>query len=225
MSKTIRLVVWSFVVLFAIFLFATAQEGDILLLDGKKYFIYTNPLAPFLQKNPGKLPRPEVTSSSNWRGYIATWAVKNDRLVLVDVEMKHAVTKPGEQGFSTEPRSVMSEMFPGQKDVLADWFSGHVVIPDGELVHYVHMGYASIYEKYILLRVENGVVTRKWKADTAGFIKFRDAQFSAYKKTEEYRQALERANKEGSMSSEQNEEFLREFYSERYMSMIFDERP
>src|SRR5262249_36872506 len=100
MSKAIRLVVWSFVVLFAIFLFATAQEGDILLLDGKKYFIYTNPLAPFLSKNPGKLPKSDVVSSNNWRGYVATWEVKSDRLVLVDVGIEHAISKPGEQGFS-----------------------------------------------------------------------------------------------------------------------------
>ena len=225
MSKAVRLGVCGIVVLCAIFVFATAQEGDILILDGKKYSIYTNPLEPFLRKNPEKLPKPEVISTANWRGYIATWEVKNDRLVLVDVEMRHAITKHGERDFSTELRSVMSEMFPGQKEILADWFSGHVIIPNGDLVQYVHMGYASTYEKYILLRVERGLVTRKWEADTAGFIKFRDAQFAAYKKTEEYRQALERTSKGGSRNSMQNEEFLREYYSERYMSMIFDEQP
>jgi hypothetical protein len=84
------------------------------------------------------------------------------------------------------------------------------------------MGYASTYDKYILLRVESGVVTRQWKADAAGFIKFRDAQFEAYKKTEEYRKALAESSKEGSMSPSENEEFLRQYYSARYMSMIFD---
>jgi hypothetical protein len=84
------------------------------------------------------------------------------------------------------------------------------------------MGYASTYEKYIVLRIEKGSVTRKWETDTQEFIKFRDSQFALFKNTKEYRKALADSAKEGGMSPEENEEFLREFYSERYMSMIFD---
>jgi predicted nucleic acid-binding protein len=57
------------------------------------------------------------------------------------------------------------------------------------------------------------MVTRNWAADTAGFIKFRNAQFVSYKKTEEYRRALaesmEEDKKDGGMSARQTEEFLR----------------
>ncbi|HEV2731263.1 MAG TPA: hypothetical protein VGV15_14630 [Terriglobales bacterium] len=211
-----------------VFVCATAQQGDILLLKDKKYSIYTNPLEPFLEKNPGKLPKSDVTSTSNWRGYVATWQVKSDRFVLVDVGILHAITRPGQSGFSTELLSVMSKVFPGQTEVLAEWFTGNVIIPDGKLVSYVHMGYASTYEKYIILRVEKGIVTRVSAVDNTGFVRFRDAQFAAYKKTEEYRKALAESvaegSKEGSMSVQQNEEFLREFYSERYMSLIFDDQ-
>ena len=222
MRKLVRLAVWTLIVLGAVLVFATAQQGDVLVLDGNQYFIYTNPLGAFLQKYPEKLPKSNVTSTSLWRGYVATWEVKNDRLMLTDVEILYAISKPGESGFSTKLRSVMSQMFPGQKEILADWYAGHDIIPNGKLVNYVHMGYASTYENYILLRVEKGLVTRKWKADAADFIKFRDAQFAAYKKTEEYRQAVEETNQEGG-NPKQNEEFLREFYSGKYMSMIFDE--
>ena len=79
---------------------------------------------------------------------------------------------------------------PGQKEALPDWFTGHVIIPDDKLVNYIHMGYASTYEKYIILKVEKGVVTRKSAIDNAGFVTFRDAQFAAYKKTEEYRSVI-----------------------------------
>jgi hypothetical protein len=211
---------------FPLFVFATAQRGDILVLKGKKYSIYTNPLRAFLDKNPGKLPKSNIVSTSNWRGYVATWEVKDDRFVLTDVGILQSVNKPGEAGLSTELRSVMPEMFPGQKEVVAEWFVGHVIIPDGKLINYVHMGYASTYEKYIILTVKNGVVIRNWTADTAAFVRFRDAQFAAYKKTDEYRAALDQAakeSKENGMSPKQEEEFLREFYSETYMTMIFDE--
>lgn len=215
------------VMLSPLFVFATAQEGDILLLKGKRYFIYTNPLRAYLEKNPGKLPKSEVISTSNWRGHVATWGVQNDRFVLTDVRILQSVHKPGEAGFSTELHSVMLEMFPGQREVVADWYTGHVIVPDGKLVNYVHMGYASTYEKYIILTVKNGTVIRNWTADAAAFIRFRDAQFAAYKKTDAYRAALaEIAQKKGDdkgMSAKQEEEFLREFYSETYMSIILDE--
>ena len=207
----------------ATLVFATGQQGDILLLNGKRYSIFTNPLEPFLRNNPDKLPKSDVVSTSLWRGYVATWNVKNDRLMLVDVAILQSIAKPGERGLSTELASVMARVFPGQKEVIASWFTGNIIVPDGKLVNYVHMGYASTYEKYILLRVEQGTVTRKWNADAAAFAKFREAQFAAFKKTEEYRKALAETAKEGSMDAKQNEEFLREFYSERYMSMIFEE--
>jgi hypothetical protein len=140
--------------------FSTAQQCDILVLKGKKYSIFTNPLRPFLDRNPGRLPESNIISTSNWRGYVATWEVKNDRLVLTDVGMLQSVGKPSEVSPSTEIRSVMAKMFPDQNEVLADWFTGNIIIPDGELVSYVHMGYASTYSKYIILQVKNGVITR-----------------------------------------------------------------
>jgi hypothetical protein len=207
--------------------FSTAQRGDILVLKGKKYSIFTNPLRPFLDRNPGRLPESNIISTSNWRGYVATWEVKNDRLVLTDVGMLQSVGKPNEVSPSTEIRSVMAKMFPDQNEVLADWFTGNIIIPDGELVSYVHMGYASTYSKYIILQIKNGVITRNWTSENAEFIKFRDAQFAAFKKTDRYRNAMDKMNNEQKKgegrNSKQNEDFLREFYSEEYMSTILDE--
>ena len=222
MKKLLMLTLVAVVAGCYLLLSATAQRSDNLRLDGKLYAIFTNPLAPYLRENPDKLPKSEVISTSLWRGYVATWEIKNQLLLLADVEILQSVSKPGEAGRSTELKSVMGQMFPGEKEVVAHWFSGHIIIPDGKLVNYVHMGYASTYEKYILIRVEKGAVTRQWKTDAEGFVKFRDAQFEAYKKTEEYRKALVDSSKEGGMSRKENEEFLRQYYSERYMSMIFD---
>lgn len=52
-------------------------------------------------------------------------------------------------------------LFPGQDRVFADWFTGQIRIPYGELMEYVHMDYCSIYEKDIILTVVEGVVTEK----------------------------------------------------------------
>lgn len=207
----------------AVLLFATAQIGDILVLNGKKYSIQTNPLRTWLESNPDRLPKPAVTSSANWRGYVATWEVKSDRLLLVDIEMQFPAGNSKNKSSEFEYHSVLSKVFPEKKEVFADWFTGHIIVPDGDLVRYTHMGYASTYEKYLVLRVEHGIVTKSANMPLKEFSQFRERQFAAYKKTEDYKKALAEISKEGTLNSAQNEEFLREFASEEYLSRIFGE--
>ncbi len=55
----------------------------------------------------------------------------------------------------------LNDLFPGRsKRIFADWFSGTVRLPQGEALHYVHMGYESIYEQDRLLTFEKGVLVR-----------------------------------------------------------------
>jgi hypothetical protein len=204
-------------------LFATAQQGDELMLDGKTYTISTEPLEGYLQKNPGKLPESNVTSTALWRGYVATWAIRDNRLMLRDVKLLQSVANPSPKGHSTELRSVMPSMFPGQEQVFADWFSGYLVVPTGKMMHYTHMGYASIYSNYVLLKIENGIVTKKEQLDSKAFVKFREKQFELFKESDEYKKALNEAETgETKMSAKENEEFLRQYYSGKYTSMIFE---
>ena len=45
--------------------------------------------------------------------------------------------------------------------VEAIWFSGDLRIPDGKMLEYAHMGYGSVYERDIVLTVEQGQVRGK----------------------------------------------------------------
>ena len=46
--------------------------------------------------------------------------------------------------------------------VRADWYSGELRIPMGEMLKYVHGGYCSQYEQDRLVLVQAGVVVRDW---------------------------------------------------------------
>ena len=48
------------------------------------------------------------------------------------------------------------------------------------------MGYASIYENYLLIEIKNGIIGKKREYNAEEYIKFRDKQFEAFKKTDEY---------------------------------------
>ncbi len=223
MCKPAALIILFGFMLVATFSFATGQAGDVLILDGKKYSIFTNPLESWVEKNPNRIPRSNVTSSNLWRGYIATFTVKQHGLYLTNID----ILKDDAEATTAEMRSVMATVFPHETEVLADWFTGNVIIPEGKRVQYVHMGYASTYEKYIILRVERGVVQRQSNLDTREFVEFREKQFERFKKTEQYRKALEETKKEsekdGPSDPKQDERFLKEYYSAEYMAMIFPE--
>jgi hypothetical protein len=197
---------------------ATAQEPDLLIVDGKTEALYTNPLGAYLEKHPDALPKSGVRSSANWRGYVATFEIADDALVLVKVEQAHYDAEKRER---RERRSddVMNTMFPGRKRVVADWYSGTLLLPQGELVDYVHMGYGSTYSHYRLFVVRSGRVLRDLKLDADGFDAYREARFAAFRKTPEFDKAFAEARAGDRFNEAQALDFIRGFYAERYLSM------
>ena len=195
---------------------ATAQEPDVIVIDGKRYSLNTNPLQAWLEKSGWHPPANASRRTSNWRGYIAEWEAVDDELRL---------TRVMAQLWDNEARKnseidIRPELFPGKKTVTADWYSGALIIPDGEITRYVHMGYGSSYARYIVLRVEQGKIRERLALDEAEFERYRDYQFRLFQKTDEYQRAFERLQKRiPSMSEPQLIDFMREFYSERYLAM------
>lgn len=130
--------------------FATAQFPDILIYKGKKVSINSNPLESYFNE---EHPRPrdlfQFTCTAIWRGYVATWEIKDDYLYLV---------KLVEGTCSDNAKKIpLSRIFPGaKKSIKAIWYSGTLIIPEGKILDYVHMGYESLYEKETRLTIEDG---------------------------------------------------------------------
>ena len=204
-------------------LFGTGQTGDVLRWKGKAYSLFSNPLERYLDTHPDVRPRGDVISTANWRGYVATWEVREQKLFLTNVEVEIARKDGAKDRLETERRSVLESLFPGQHTVLAEWYTGHLIVPDGKLIRYVHMGYASLYKKYIAFRVERGTVVRQWTLDAASYSTFRAQQFARYKQTEAYRASVKDLQKEGD-TLERIDAFLFDVAVEEYMSRIFDDK-
>lgn len=223
------------VLLFASHAMGTAQAPDVLLIDGKPASLHTNPLNEWLRTHPDSLPRSEVQSTGNWRGYIATWEVDKGKLWLRKVEItvqegtrprestevveRNGKFEQGETRITQEPnfvqRDVMAGMFPDTRDVVASWFSGTLIVPRGDLVEYVHMGYGSTYEGYTIVWIRNGEVSRRLDLDAEQFREFRQERFAAFKQTEAYRNSVASL---GAASPEETDRFLFEFHTEQYLS-------
>ena len=133
----------------------TAQKRDILIYKEKEYKLASEPLYPYLKGSGIVLVE---TSTACHRGYVAKWLIEEDRLYLVGFEANLPKCNMGDRLFRKEDiRKVgLDYLFPNRDKVFAEWFSGVLRIPHGEMIRYVHQGYASIYEKELYLRFVNG---------------------------------------------------------------------
>ncbi len=141
--------------------YATAQIPDEIRFDGRTEMLFSEPLNAFLAigSNLDKLrPFLRERCSGSWRGYQATWEVRGVDLFLVAL-----VTAP----CNSMPNSVpLERIFPGPTSaVLASWFSGSLVVPIGRQVEYVHKGYESRCEKYLVFQVIGGRIISRNEQD------------------------------------------------------------
>jgi hypothetical protein len=126
----------------------TAQMSERLRYEGEDHSMFAQPLEDFFELT-GQRPDFECTSTALWRGYVGDWEIVADRLYLVGVSATLADGTPVD----------LETLFPGYPErVFAHWFSGTLRIPQGRRLKYVHMGWASTFERDLFLDLMHGVV-------------------------------------------------------------------
>ena len=131
----------------------TIQAGDILSYNGKKTTIATEPLKTYLET------RSDVgfifKSTALVRGYIGNWKIKNKKLYLVSL-----------LGFIESNEKVGLEyLFPNKTEVFAEWFSGDIRIPEGDLLEKINLGYSSVYARDRVFNFNKGILINETVID------------------------------------------------------------
>ncbi len=205
---------------FTVCVFATGQTPDKVIYKGKEYSLNTNPLETFFKKNPQLNPKDGWTSTALWRGYVATFKIEDNQLFVKDIVVMDVDTTGGSD--TTKWKSVFNQVFPNQEQVKVDWLTGILVIPNGKLVNYVHMGYASTYKKYILLEIQKGNLIQEKNMKRLEYEKFKNKQFKAFQKTVEYKKLKEELKKNGGGTDAFLDSFIR-IYDTNYTTKILTE--
>jgi len=155
--------------LFPLSVFATGQVGDILIWKGDTLELFSNPLEliadydslivkihaeierityPNLKDDE---PRQAIFSTACWRGYRAEWIVLNDSIFLNNIYNCH----------NKNLKVNLNDIFPSIKEdekIFASWINGDLILPQGDCIEYVHLGYHSIYERETVLNVGYGLL-------------------------------------------------------------------
>ena len=163
----------------------TAQMPDRIRFrpGGASHPLCENPLDSFLRDRGLRKTRGDRMCTANWRGYVATWLLHRDRLWLTEVSSQGAIMdrrKVDVESGADEPHGpvfipgpldgrpfTVDGLFPDETrapeaPVFADWYSGELRIPEGEILRYVHGGYGTIHERDRLILIERGRLIRSW---------------------------------------------------------------
>lgn len=149
----------------------TAQVSETLLYSGTKYRLCAEPLEKYLKEQ-----RPDIQfvwdSTACWRGYEGTWAINDGKLYLIKLEGR--LRKLGErlqfpEKIPENDPDAFKKCFPdlGEEGLFAGWFSGDLCCPYGDLLNYVHAGYASVYRKELIVKIKDGVVIGEEEKENA----------------------------------------------------------
>ncbi|UUV20766.1 hypothetical protein [Paenimyroides aestuarii] len=197
--------------------FATAQYPDRIVFNNKEYSLLTNPLEKYFEKNEDKRPKGGVMSTALWRGYVATFEIIENQLYVKDIKIQIW----NEKSDDTEWKSVINEVFPKTEDRKIDWFNGLLTLPYGELINYVHMGYGSTYENYIIIEIEKGKYIKSKDLNFKEYENLKEKQFEAYKKSNEYLERKKELKKDG-WKQKDIDGFLRSFVTEYTEKLLIE---
>ena len=83
------------------------------------------------------------------RGYVASWEYVDKRLYLVGL-------RGWIEGYRQVSQDYLFPDFPNR--VFAHWVNGQLRAVDGELLHYEHSGFQSVYERDVYFTVNDGLL-------------------------------------------------------------------
>jgi hypothetical protein len=82
----------------------------------------------------------------------------------------------------------MNEVFRDKRNVKVEWFTGLIEAGVGKRVQQKGKGYGSVdYENYIIIEINNGNIIKEKKFNYKIYNNFKEEQFQAFKKTNEYK--------------------------------------
>lgn len=136
-----------------------AQLPDIIVVNGQRMDLYSNPLEQYLIRENKKRPAFRTHASCK-RGYIATWEIKNMQLYLKSAEAE--VVRRSLLFGNKLVKFNIGMLIPqaAKNPIKADWFSGKLRMPRGSRTAYEHQGYDSRFEREIIITVDQGNVIK-----------------------------------------------------------------
>ena len=164
----------------------TTQIPDILIYNGKEYRLLNYLMETYFDKNPNMRPKIEQCSTGLYRGYIATFEIKDNQLFLKDFVIMD--DKKDENGkWKTGWKSIINEVFPNQEYIKVNWIIGLIEVVSGEKNDWIKHSFDFDFDYYIVFEIDEGNLNKEKWFERKEYEIFKENQFQAFKETDEYR--------------------------------------
>ncbi|MGQ0671892.1 MAG: hypothetical protein ACT4N2_03300 [Hyphomicrobium sp.] len=142
----------------------TAQSPERIIIDGRPFPLYSEPLYRLLKSRRMELSNKSVGWSTGcYRGYCGTWEVIDGRLHLIHLNTMW----PDEAPLPTSLRERILRALPATGfPAFAYWFNGRLRLPLGRRLVYSHHGWSSWFERERVMTFAQGVLVRDRVVDT-----------------------------------------------------------
>lgn len=149
----------------------TRQIGDTLIFENKEIYLNEELLEQYFRENPDEKPEVDVSCSALWRGYVATFEIKNNELLVKEIDWLSNI--------ELEFTSKLDEVFSNGNKFT--WYSGLIRIDDfrGEFDDEPKEGF------FEFLEIRNGDLTRKRSMNFQELQKFKEEQYQYFLLSEE----------------------------------------
>lgn len=144
-----KTIIFIYLILLSFSVSATAVSPDFVEFNGKNTPMIYTPRVDFTKMPPPPTPPepvnyeiPPPCSLTTASRDITWWAIIDDRLY---VKAHRSACEEAEKWTYDPP-------------VFADWVNKKIVLPQGPMIQYIHMGMDSMYGEYLILTVENGII-------------------------------------------------------------------
>jgi len=129
-----------------------AQAGERLRYNNEDYSMASEPLGSYLDtRNDINFV---IFSMECWRGYIGSWEIEDNKLYLIGLEAY--IGDDDYEEVDDYEKVDLGYVFPDQKKVFADWFTGTIEIPNGKLLKREYDGYQSTFKADLFLEFKEG---------------------------------------------------------------------
>ena len=147
--------------------FATADSGDVIILDGEFWNLLARPIwsdSTLYHNLKTVLPEDRSWTTANWDGYTAWWSIRENRLCL-DSIMVEFYNKETQQHITrcideADMRRVFSDYYQNN-EIIATWVTADIRAAKGDLLYYDHSGFNRNLEYEQIFSVHKGKVTDK----------------------------------------------------------------
>jgi hypothetical protein len=137
----------------------TCQQSDILIHRGERLSLCATPLETYFENRSKARPTFICPSSCLWRGYVATWEIRDQMLYLVGIEGEIGDGPCAQENL--RPATLADVMGVRPEPILADWVHGELRCPEGKLLQFTRHAFGGIYERDRLFRFSSGCLNEE----------------------------------------------------------------